>query len=232
MRIYSFIAGISMLTIALTSCGGSSSSSSSSSGIFNDIPEMISSYEQKEKEITSGITENNYEKKEKEAAELKEKTLADVEKAANELNGKEIACAADETQLKIEKPVSLIFKSMNKYRPVFQLGGEVVAASDLALNVKASDLGADALLSKNEITVTVKMPVALDFIDKEGTVIKHLNDIGTLEAANDGETAIVKTGTPVDFCRTFVINEDLAGTESIRLSVELDKSPYTSRSLK
>ena len=232
MKINLFTAGICMLAVAaLSSCGGSSSSPVAT-GCFGGIPEMIASYEQESEEIKTGLNENNYEKKEKEADELKEKTTADVEKLATELNGKEITCTVDESQLKIVKPVTLVFESMNKYRPVFRLGGEVVSASDITLDAKPSDLGGNALLGDNEIVVTVKMPVALDFIDKEGNVVKHLNDIGTLSAENDGKTAVVKVGTPIDFCRTFVVDEKFSGVESIRLTVEMDKTPYTSRSLK
>lgn len=230
MKINHFIAGTTMFLLGvLTSCGPSSGSAS---GCFGGIPEILASYEQESDALKEGINKDNYEKKSKEADELKEKTTAEVEKLATELSGKEIACTVDGALLKIDKPVTLVFESMNKYRPVFRLGGDVVAAADLTLNANPGDLGGDALFSGDEIVVTVKMPVAIDFLDKEGNVIEHRNDIGTLEAANDGKTAVVKAGTPIDFCRTFTVNEKLSGVESVRLTVELDKEPYTSRSLK
>lgn len=230
MKINSLVTGLSLFAIAaLTSCG--SSSSSSSDDCFGGIPGTIASYEQESEKLTAGIDDGNYEKKEKEAAELREKTTSDVEKAAKELNGKEIPCSVDDSRLKINKPVTLVFESMNKYRPVFSLAGDVTCASDLTLNADPSDLEGETLLSGSEVVVSVKMPVALDFLDKDGKVVKHMNDIGTLEATNDGKKAVVKAGTPIDFCRNFVVDDSLAGVQSVRLTVETDKAPYTSRSL-
>lgn len=228
MKTNHLITGICLLAIAaLSSCG-----SSSSSGCFGSIPETLAEYEQKSDEITSGINGDNYEKKQKEADELKENTKAEVEKIAGELNGKEISCSVDNAQLTIAKPVTLVFESMNHIRPVFTLGGEVVAAADMTLKADPSDLKGEKLLSGSEVIISVKMPVAVDFLDKDGNVVKHVNDIGTLEAANDGNAAVVKAGTPVDFCRSFTVDESFVGVESIRLAVELDKAPYTSRTLK
>ncbi len=204
-------------SIALTSCGGSESAS----GLFGSIPETLAKYEKEYKEAGMSSTDK-----------LKEETKAEVEKEATALNGKEVTCTVDENQLKIEQPITLEFKSMNNYRPVFGLAGKVVAAKDLTLNVNPSDLKPSAILGETNVIVNVKMPVALDFIGKDGTVIKHQNDIGTLEADNQGDKAIVKAGTPVDLSRVFTVDDKLEGVESIRLTVELDKAPYTSRSLK
>ncbi|MDE6396365.1 MAG: hypothetical protein K2K84_03760 [Muribaculaceae bacterium] len=203
-------------TLALTSCGGSESSSTD---VFGSIPETLAKYETESKGA-------------KDATELKDKTKAEVEKEATELNGKEITCTVDDAQLKIEQPVTLEFKSMNTYRPVFGLGGKVVAAKDLTLNVDSSDLKGSELLGETNVVVNVKMPVVLEFLGKDGAVIKRHNDVGTLDAENNGTTAIVKAGTPVDFSRSFTVDDKLAGVESIRLFIELDKAPYTSRSLK
>ena len=207
------------VTLALTSCGGSGSSSTD---VFGNIPETLAKYE----------TESKGAKDTKDATELKDKTKAEVEKEATELNGKEVTCTVDDIQLKIEQPVTLVFKSMNTYRPVFGLGGKVVVAKDLTLNVDPSDLKGSELLGETNVVVNVKMPVVLEFLGKDGAVIKRHNDVGTLEAENSGTTAIVKAGTPVDFSRSFTVDDKLAGVESIRLFIELDKAPYTSRSLK
>lgn len=222
MRINYFMTGLFLLaTAAMTSCGGSGASSSSD--CFGGIPEMLASYEQESDELQG---------KSEETKELKEKTTAEVEKAATELNGKEISCAVDEAQLKVEAPVTLAYESMNNVRPVFRFGGKVVASNDLTLKADPSDLAGEELLSGAQVVISVKMPVAVDFLDKDGNVIHHINDIGTLEAANDGTTAVVKAGTPIDFCRTFTVDDKMGGVASIRLSVELDKAPYTSRSLR
>ena len=202
MRINYFMAGLFLLATAAMTSCGGSGASSSSD-CFGGIPEMLASYEQESDE-----------------------------KAATELNGKEISCAVDEAQLKVEAPVTLAYESMNNVRPVFRFGGKVVAAKDLTLKADPSDLAGEELLSGAQVVISVKMPVAVDFLDKDGNVIHHINDIGTLEAANDGTTAVVKAGTPIDFCRTFTVDDKMGGVASIRLSVELDKAPYTSRSLR
>lgn len=230
MKKLASISAAVILAVALASCGGSAGSSSSS-GMFGKIPATIARYENESKEMKSSMNKDNYEKQSKKLDELRDKTVAEVEAEAEALSGKEIKVSVDEACLKIEHPVTLVFTSMNKYRAVFSLGGTVVAATDLTLNVDSSDLTPLKLLGSSNVVITVKMPVAAEFLDKEGNVVKSSNDIGILPAENLGTSAVVKAGTPVDFCRTFTVDDKMEGVESVRLIVDLTKAPYTSRGL-
>ena len=115
---------------------------------------------------------------------------------------------------------------------MFKLEGKVVASADLSLNADPSDLKGEELLSGGKVTVTVTMPVALDILDKDGNVLRHTNEIGVLPAENLGTSAVVKAGTPVDLNGCIVVDKELEGATTFRLSIDLSKAPYTSRGLK
>lgn len=216
-----------LFAVALASCGGSAGSSS---GCFGKIPSAIAKYDKESDEAQAKLNENNYEKISKEMEELKAETKAAVENEAKALNGKEVTVSVDETQLKIEQPVTLAFESMNGYRAMFRLSGNVVAAADLTLNADPSDLKGETLLSGSKITVSVKMPVGIEFLDKDGNVVQSRN-IGELKADNLGTSAVVKAGTPVDFKNNFPVDEKMEGVESLRLVIDLSKAPYCTRDL-
>lgn len=113
--------------MSLSSCGGSGSSSSSNR-CFGEIPGIIDSYKNKEQKIKSETNANNFGKKLEEADALEKKTAEEVEKIAVNLDGKELDCSIDETILKINQPVKIKFKEMNKIYPMYVLDTEVVAA--------------------------------------------------------------------------------------------------------
>lgn len=217
-----------LCAVLLASCGGSIGSSS---GCFGKIPATIANYEKEYDEAQAKINENNYGKISKKMDELKAETKATVEEEAKALNGKEVTVSVDETQLKIEQPVTLVFDSMNKCIAMFGLDGKVVAATDLKLNADPSDLKEQTLLSGSKITVTVKMPVGIEFLDKDGNVMQSRKDIGELNADNLGSSAVVKAGTPLEFKYNFPVDEAMEGVESLRLVIDLSRTPYYVRDL-
>lgn len=220
-----------LFALALSSCGGSIGSSS---GCFGKIPATIAKYEKESKEATAKLNDSNYNKIYKEMEEQKAETKATVEEEAKALNGKEIPVSVDETQLKIEQPLTLAFESMNHLTPMFKLDGKVVAATDLTLNADPSDLKSETLLGGGKITVTVRMPVDIQFLDKDGNVVQTRRtgqNIGEIKAENLGTSAVVKAGTPVDLKYNFPVNEEMEGVESLRLVIDLSKAPFCSRNL-
>lgn len=196
-----------LLAGSLTSCGGGSGSSS---GCFGSIPSEINKLD----------GNDNSDSKINKAAQS-------IEKMAKELDGKTLNVEIG-TGLKMDQPLSLKFESMNVFRPVFGFAGSLVADKDLTLNIDPSELKSSSIL--NNIVIGVKMPVSMDCLSKDGTVIYSFEDIGTLTAENLETSAVVKAGTPVDF-RTICILGSLAGTEQLRFYVDLDKQPYTQRHL-
>lgn len=215
-----------ILAFAFASCGGSGSS-----GLFGDIPSTIASYDKERQEIESKMDANNFAQLGEKVQDLKQSTIAKVEKEATELNGKEIPATTDEAILKIESPVTLVFKEMNGYRAMFGLDGKVVAAEDLPLNADSSDLKGESLMSGAQISVSVKKAVGIEFLDKEGNVVHSRTEIGVLPAENLGTSAVVKAGTPINFNSSFAVDELMVGVESIRLVCNLSEAPYFSRSL-
>lgn len=218
------------LAAILASCGNGSNGNSDC--CFGSIPDNIKDYEMKCADMKSEMNEKNYSELSEKEEQLKTELTAKNEEAAKELSGREIKATTKPSQLIADGPVTLVYDSMNHYRPVFRLGGKVSAAADLQLNIDPAELKGETLLSGAQVSVSVKMPVALEFLGKDGKVIKTLSDIGTLNAVTEGDKAIVKAGTPVDFCRTFTVGEDMDGVESIKLSCDPKAAPYTSRGLK
>lgn len=229
MKLTYLSAMLCVLALTLSSCGGGSSSSSTD--LFGNIISAQQKYDEKKDKLEGSMNKSNYKSIQEEADRLKEETKATIEADATGFNGKEANCEVEASQLTIEKPVTFVFDSMNKLRPVFKLAGNVVASADLTLNANSSDLKGEELLSGSKVVVSVKMPVSLDILDKDGNVLKHNNEIGILVAENLGTSAVVTAGTPVDFSGTFVVDKDIEGATTFRLGVDLSKAPYTSRSL-
>lgn len=231
MKFFSFLSTC-LFAAVLVSCSGSGSSS----GCFGTIPSTLAEYENESAELHNEITSNNYEKQLKKIQELKTDVATKIEEEAKKLNGTEIAVSVDETILKIEQPVTLVFVGMNKHRPIFSLNGKIVASQDLTLNADPSDLKGDILLSTAELVFKVNMPVKLEFLDKDGKAIESSqsgHDIGLLPAEIVESSAIVKAGTALNFDNhQFVVDEKFSGVESLRIVADLSKSPYISRSLK
>lgn len=181
--------------LALTSCGGGSSE-----GMFGNIPQTIEKYEQESDAMKAGMDQSNYQDKLANAEELKTETIAELEKEGEALNGKELKVAVDENDLKIETPLTLVYKNVfsNVKAVEFGLDGKIIAAQDLKLEINPSDLKGRDLFGGKSTIVTAKLPVHIEFYDSEGNVI-DTRTIGNLVADNNGEEAIIKAGTPVDF---------------------------------
>lgn len=210
--------------MALTSCSGSGSGGSSD-GMFGNIPETLQKYEEENKALTKEMTENNYEKVLGKSEDLKNETMAKLEKEGEALNGKELAVSVDENELKIDSPLKLVYKSVfsNVKAVEFSLDGKIVAAKDLKLEINPSDLkGRDFFGGKSSV-VTAKLPVHIEFLDAEGNVL-DTRTIGFLEADNNGEEAVIKAGTAVDMhvC-SIPVNVKLVDAKSARLVIDLTK---------
>ncbi|MDE5812414.1 MAG: hypothetical protein K2H61_08960 [Muribaculaceae bacterium] len=214
MKTLSKLMLLCLVALTVASCGGAGGSAS---GPFGNIPAEIQKYQD-----ADSSSPDDYKKK-------KKATIEKIEKMANELSGKELDVEVGEG-LKIDKPLTFQLESMNVVRPVVKFEGSIVAAEDLTLNVDPKDLYAAPLLGGTEIVITVKMPVSMDCLAADGSVIKTYGDVGTLKAENLKTSAVVKAGTEVEL-RTFCIVEGLEGTQKLRFYIDPDKTAYTSRGL-
>lgn len=117
MKTITKLAALCSLSLFLGSCGGSSSST----GCFGDIPETVAKYEQESEEMASKMTQGNYSEIQEKIDGLKAETKTKVEEEAKALNGKEINATTDEAVLKIEQPLTLVFRNLNGIRAMFGL---------------------------------------------------------------------------------------------------------------
>lgn len=220
--IYSLMFGVAVW--ALSSCSGSGSSGSSDN-MFGDIPATIEKYDQEKKALNDGLTESNYDKELGKIEELKKSTIAKLEKEGEALNGKELTVSADENELKVETPLTLVYKNVfsNVQAVEFGLDGKVVAAKDLKLEINPSDLKGRDLFGGKSTVVTVKLPVKVEFLDIDGNVIDE-RTIGNLPAENNGEEAIVKAGTAADLAIcSLPISDKFVNVVTARVVVDLTK---------
>lgn len=185
-------------SVAISSCSGGSNDASD--GMFGNIPQTIEKYDQEKKELNAGLNESNYQKNLTKIEDLKSETIAKLEKEGESLNGKQLPVTVDETELKIETPLTLVYKDVfsNVSAVEFKLDGKIVAAKDLKLDISPSDLKGRELLGGKTSVVTAKLPVHIEFLDSEGNVI-DTRTIGNFIADNNGEEAVIKTGAAVDF---------------------------------
>ncbi|MDE5975305.1 MAG: hypothetical protein K2G69_02010 [Muribaculaceae bacterium] len=220
-----FIAS-AFVAILLSACGSNGSSSSNSSGIFGKIPGQMKEYDLEKDELQAKINSDNYSKISKQLDELKANYKEELTKESEAINGKEVPMEADAELLKVESPLTLAYLSMNNSAPNLGFAGKIVAAKNLTLNIGEKDLKPSPYLSGN-YKVEVKMPVGIDFLDKEGNVVLTRNEIGVLPAVNDGTTAVVKAGTPIEFGkRSFPMSEKMSDVTKVRLFLDLEKVPY------
>lgn len=210
--------------MAMSSCGGNGGSESSD-GMFGAIPQTIEKYAQEKKSLEAGLNESNYQKDLAKIDELKAETEAKLEKEGEALNGKELPVTVDESELKIETPLTLVYKNVfsNMQAVEFGLDGKLVAAKDLKLEVNPSDLKGREMLGGKTTIVTVKLPVHIEFLDNAGNVV-DTRTIGNFEAENNGEEAVVKTGSAVDFsiC-SLPVNDKFVNVVSARVVIDLTK---------
>lgn len=223
--IYSVVIGIAIA--ALSSCGGGSSDASD--GMFGNIPQTIEKYDQEKKNLNAGLNESNYQKELAKIEELKSETIAKLEKEGEALNGKELPVSIDESELKIETPLTWVYKDVfsNVSAVEFGLDGKIIAAKDLKLEIAPSDLKGRDMLGGKTTIVTATLPVHIEFLDSEGNVV-DTRTIGNFVADNNGEEAIIKTGSAVDFkiC-SIPVSDKFVNVESARVVIDLTKG-YTS----
>ena len=220
--IFSLMIGAAVM--ALSSCGGNGSSGSSD-GMFGNIPETLEKYSQERKTLESGYTEENYKETKAKIDELKTETDAKLVKEGEALNGKELAASVDENQLKIETPLTLVYKNVfsNLQAVEFGLNGKLVATQDLKLEINPSDLKGRDMSGGKTTVVTAKLPVHIEFLDGEGNVV-DTRTIGYLDAENSGEEAVIKTGTAADFdiC-SIPVSDKFVNVVSARVVLDLTK---------
>lgn len=212
---------ISAAIIGLTSCGGSTGSSD---GMFGGIPETIEKYNQEKSSMESGLNESNYQKNLAKIDDLKAETMAKLEKEGAALNGKELPVSVDENDLKVETPLTLVYKDVfsNLQAVDFGFDGKIVAAKDLKLEINPSDLKGRDMLGGKSTVVTAKLPVQIELIDNEGNVVNTYT-LGNLIADNNGEEAIVKAGSAIEFSASFPVSDKYINVASAKLVVDLTK---------
>lgn len=218
--LFSLVIGVAAM--AMSSCGGSNGSSD---GMFGDIPQTLEKYDQEKKELNAGLNESNYKNNLAKIDELKTEALAKLEKEGEALNGKELPVSVDDAELKIETPLTLIYKSAfsNVQAVEFGLDGKIVAAKDLKLEINPSDLKGRELLGGKTTVVTAKLPVHIEFLDSEGNVV-DTRTIGNFVADNNGEEAVIKAGSPVDFSICSIpVTAKFATVVSARVVIDLTK---------
>ena len=209
--------------VALTSCGGGASGSSD--GMFGGIPQTIEKYDQESKDLKSGMDASNYQDKLAKAEQLKAETIAKLEKEGEAMNGKELTVSVDENELKVETPLTWVYKSVfSNVRAVeFNLDGQIVASNEIPLNVAASDLTYDKdFLGKEKGLTVVKVPVHLEFLDAENNVV-DTRTIGFMIADNDGEKAVVKQGAAMstEGAGSVTVNDKLVNAVSARVVLDM-----------
>ncbi len=218
-KVFAFV----LLSAGLVSCGGDTGASSA--GMFGNIPGQIENYENDRKTLESGTTEKNYKEISEKVNLLKEETTGKLEEEGQALNGKAISLEMNEEELKVEEAVTILYKSVfsNLKAVEFGIFGKVVAAKELPLEIDKKDLSRNAdFYGKEKTLLKVKLPVHIQFLDKEGNVVDE-RTIGSLSAENDGETAVIKPGTPVEFSGSVPVGAKYAGVESARLAIDLSK---------
>lgn len=222
--LFSLTIGIAAIT--MSSCGGGTAGSTGSSdGMFGNIPQTLEKYDKEKKDLNAGMTESNYQKNLAKIDELKSETEAKLEKEGEGLNGKQLTVSVDETEIKIENPLTLVYKSVfsNMSAVEFGLDGKIVAAKDLKLEIEPKDLKGRDLFGGKTTVVTAKLPVHIEFLDSEGNVV-DTRTIGYFMADNNGEEAVIKTGTPVDFSVCSIpVTEKFINVASARVVIDLTK---------
>lgn len=221
---------IAFVAIAISGCGGGSNGSSD--GMFGNIPQTLEKYDQEKKDLNSGLNESNYQKNLAKIEDLKSETIAKLEKEGEGLNGKELTVSVDETELKIETPLTLVYKNVfsNVAAVEFGLDGKIVAAKDLKLEIAPADLKGRDMLGGKTTVVTAKLPVHIEFLDSEGNVV-DTRTIGNFVADNNGEEAIIKTGSAVDFSICSIpVSDKFINVVSAKVVIDLTKG-LTSESM-
>lgn len=220
--IFSLLIVVAVMT--QSSCAWSESSEASDA-MFGKIPVTIKIYDLDSKELNAGLTESNYKKTLAKLEDLKAETIAKLEKQGEALNGKELSVTVDPDQLKIEEPLTWVYKTVfsNVKAVEFNLNGKIAASKDIPLDVNSSDLTFEKdFFGKDKGLMVVKVPVHLEFLDKENKVL-DTRTIGFLIADNDGKKAVVKQGAIMDRqgAGSVPVNEKLVDATSARVVLDM-----------
>ena len=184
MKKYTFVAFLATAVImALSSCSGSGSGDSL---LFGSIPpEYAELQEERDKldEQAKNVT-TEAEKAEliKKGKKLEENWTPKLEKAAKELDGKEIPVT--DGIFKVTSPVSLTFEKLanRSLAPIFQINGTVETAEPITV----------------ENTINPSLLVYIAGYDAEGNDLYHIK-VGRITGDVKLNVLEIPAGTPVEF---------------------------------
>ena len=174
---------VAALTMILSSCSGSGSGKSL---LFGSIPSEYAEFKEKRdkldeqaKNITSEAEKEELLKKSK---KLEEKWTPKLEKAATELDGKEITFT--DSIFKVTSPVSLTFEKLSSrsLAPVFKINGAVETAVPITV----------------EKTFNPTLLVYIAGYDASGKDLYHIK-VGKISGDVKLNVLEIPAGTPVEF---------------------------------
>jgi len=183
----------------------SDSGKKSDSLLYGSLPgvveEMQSVKEKFFEEAKAADSEEKIKTLMEKSEKLNEESAAKIEESAKSLDGREISFTEDD--LKVTEPVSLTFEdffSKTDMTPYFKVDGKAEAAKDI--------------YPEGEYPLTYYTVYVVGY-DAEGKEL-FTNRIGNIEAAKDGEKAIIKAGTPVKFGELQFSDKKVEGYQQAR----------------
>ncbi len=221
MKLFFKAAALLLLSVGVAACGGDATSSS---GLFGKIPSIMENYENERNSLEASANEKNHKEISEKIDNLKEKTISKLTEEGQALNGKELPVTVNAEELKIEEPLTLEFKDVfsNLKAVDFGLAGKITAAKDLPLIIDAGELKGHDLFGGSKIEVSVTLPVHIELLDAEGNVVDE-RTIGKLVAQNNGDAAVITSGTPVEIQGSLPIKSEYMSVTSARLTIDLSK---------
>lgn len=169
--------------MALSSCSGSGSSESL---LFGSIPPEYAELQEEraklDEQAKNVTTEAEKEEIIKKGKKLEEKWTPKLEKAAKELDGKEIPVT--DSIFKVTSPVSLTFEKLanRSLAPIFNINGTVETAEPITV----------------ENTINPTLLVYIAGYDAEGNDLYHIK-VGRITGDVKLNVLEIPAGTPVDF---------------------------------
>ena len=184
MKRLSFIASLaSAILISLSSCSGSGSGKSL---LFGSLPSEYAEFREErgklDEEAKNVTTEAEKEKIIKKGKKLEEKWTPKLEKAAKELDGKEIPFT--DGVFKVTSPISLTFEKLasRSLEPIFKINGTVENAEPITV----------------ENTFNPSLLVYIAGYDADGNDLYHLK-VGRITGEVKLNVLEIPAGTPVEF---------------------------------
>lgn len=184
MKKFTFVAAFAVaLSMVLSSCSGSGSDNCL---LFGSVPSVYAKMkEQRDKldeEAKNVTTQAEKEELIKKGQKLEEKWSPKLEKAATELDGKEIPVT--DSIFKVSSPVSLTFEKLanRSLEPIFKINGTVETAEPITV----------------ENTFNPTLMVYLAAYDASGNDLYRIN-VGRVTGEVKLNVLEIPVGTPVDF---------------------------------